>query len=192
MARVSAGLVMVNPTGQVLLVHPGGPFFRRREYGVWSIPKGLVEPGESLLDAARREFCEELGFGPANEGLEPLGSIRQGGGKRVHAWAFEGSWDTRNLQSMEFDLEWPPRSGIWKRFPEADRAEFFGPEEARQRIVEAQWPLVERALLWHHSGHQPVMIGEHELTEHELAERAMPEHAAPEHEPAEREQSSNE
>jgi predicted NUDIX family NTP pyrophosphohydrolase len=147
-SRVSAGLVMIDPSARVLLVHPGGPYFRRRDRGVWSVPKGLVEDGETLLEAAQREFAEELGFAANSLSYEPLGSIRQGGGKRVHAWAFMGTWDTRQLHSIEFEVEWPPHSGNRQRFPEVDRAEFFAAGEAQRRIVPAQWPLVERALLW--------------------------------------------
>lgn len=149
MPKVSAGLVMLDSAGRALLVHPGGPYYRRRDYGIWSIPKGAVERGESLLSAARREFEEEVGLTPPPEdSLKALGSIRQSGGKLVHGWAFVGKWDPRDLRSIEIWLEWPPRSGLQRAFPEVDRADFFEPEEAQQRIVAAQWPLVQRAMAW--------------------------------------------
>src|SRR5687767_2942256 len=102
---------MVDALQRVLLVHPGGPFFKRRDAGVWSIPKGLCEPGEALEAAARREFEEELGFDPNPSSLFPLGHVKQGGGKLVHAWAFSGEWDPAQIKSTSFALEWPPRSG---------------------------------------------------------------------------------
>lgn len=140
---------MLDPSGRVLLAHPGGPYYRRRDSGVWGIPKGAVEQGESLLSAARREFEEEVGLAPPlGDSLEALGSIRQSGGKVVHAWVFVGKWDPSQLRSAEISVEWPPRSGIRLPFPEVDRAECFDPTEARQKIVPAQWPLVERAMNW--------------------------------------------
>jgi predicted NUDIX family NTP pyrophosphohydrolase len=148
MAKVSAGLVMLDGRGRVLLVHPGGPFFKKRDAGVWSIPKGLCGPGEALEAAARREFLEELGFAPPQSALFSLGSIKQSGGKTVHAWAFVGEWDPSKLLSNEFELEWPPRSGQMQRFPEVDRAEFFEPPAALEKIIPAQRPLIERAFQW--------------------------------------------
>ncbi len=143
-SKTAAGLVMVSGD-KVLLVHPGGPYHRHRDEGVWSIPKGLVEPGEDRLAAARREFEEETGHHPPEEGLVPLGSIRQSR-KVVHAWAFVDDWDPRELVSNEFELEWPPRSGHVERFPEVDRAALFTLAEARRKAVRAQLPLLERAL----------------------------------------------
>ena len=149
MPKTSAGLVMLDPDGRVLLVHPGGPYFTRRDTGVWSIPKGMSEPGEELLATARREFEEELGLTPPDAAdLYSLGRIRQSGGKTVTAWVFLGTWDPTLLRSNLFELEWPPRSGTRRTFPEVDRAEFFDPVAARERIVPAQYPLVERALEW--------------------------------------------
>jgi len=148
MAKVSAGLVMLDGRGRVLLVHPGGPFFKKRDAGVWSIPKGLCGPGEAPEAAARREFFEELGFAPPESAMFSLGSIKQSGGKTVHAWAFLGEWDPAGLVSNEFELEWPPRSGTLQRFPEVDRAEFFDAATAVEKIVPAQRPLVERAFEW--------------------------------------------
>ena len=149
MAKTSAGLLMLDPSGRVLLVHPGGPFFKRRDSGVWSIPKGLCEDGEALEAAARREFFEELGFTPPDAELFSLGSIKQGGGKIVHAWACIGQWDPAQLASNEFELEWPPGSGTLQRFPEVDRAEFFDAATAAEKVIAAQRPLIERALEWY-------------------------------------------
>lgn len=148
MPKLSAGLVMVDPRARVLLVHPGGPFFKRRDSGVWSIPKGLVEPGEAPEAAARREFKEELGFDPEPRELFPLGHVKQGGGKVVHAWAFLGEWDPSELQSITFALEWPPKSGALQTFPEVDRAEFFEGAVAEEKIIAAQRPLITRAIAW--------------------------------------------
>lgn len=148
MARVSAGLLMCQPAargGGMLLVHPGGPFYVRRDHGCWSIPKGLVESGETLLKAAKREFTEELGWTPDTEEFIELGSITQAGRKVVHAWAFQGDWNPAELESVTFELEWPPNSGKLQTFPEVDRAAFFGFEEAKARIIPAQVPLLERA-----------------------------------------------
>jgi predicted NUDIX family NTP pyrophosphohydrolase len=148
MPSVSAGLLMVDAQRRVLLVHPGGPFFKRRDAGVWSVPKGLLAPGESLLATALREFSEELGFTPQARQLLSLGHIKQGGGKTVHAWAFRGDWDPTRLSSNAFELEWPPRSGRLQQFPEVDRAEFFDAQTASDKIVAAQRPLIDRALEW--------------------------------------------
>jgi predicted NUDIX family NTP pyrophosphohydrolase len=139
---------MVDPLYRVLLVHPGGPFYKRRDAGVWSIPKGLSEPGEAPLDAALREFREELGFDPAPKELFDLGEIKQSGGKWVHAWAFQGEWDPKDLVSLTFELEWPPNSGKRERFPEVDRAAFFEGAVAEQKVIVAQRPLLERAIEW--------------------------------------------
>ena len=129
---------------EVLLVHPGGPFWRNKDDGVWSIPKGEVQPDEDLLTRAQIEFEEEIGFKPSGNWL-PLGSIKQKGGKTVHAWAFEGDLpESFELQSNTFQLEWPPRSGRFKEFPEVDRSEFFRDEIARRKINPAQVPLLDR------------------------------------------------
>lgn len=148
MAKVSAGLLMVRVADrvpQVLLVHPGGPFFTKKDEGAWSLPKGLVEEGEDPLTAARREMEEETGFSTEAERYEPLGEIRQKGGKRVVAWAFAGDCDPDGLVSNTFEIEWPPRSGRRCSFPEADRAAFFDREGALGKVLEAQRPLVEAA-----------------------------------------------
>ena len=146
MARTSAGLLMYRRTAgvvEVLLVHPGGPFWARKDAGAWSIPKGEYLAGEEdALEAARREFAEETGIVPGGE-LTELGSARQGGGKTVTAWAFEGDADPAAIRSNTFTLEWPPRSGKHKEFPEVDRAEWFTLAEARRRLITAQVPLLD-------------------------------------------------
>jgi predicted NUDIX family NTP pyrophosphohydrolase len=133
------------PSGlEVLLAHPGGPFFRARDAGAWTIPKGIPSTGEALPDAARREFTEEIGL-PAGEGLVALGEVRQKGGKVVHAWAFEGDLPVDFvLRSNTFDLEWPPRSGRRHKFPEVDRAELFPVDVARTKINPAQSVFLDR------------------------------------------------
>lgn len=129
---------------QVLLAHPGGPIFARRDLGVWTIPKGLVLDGEELLSAAIREFGEEIGL-PVVEPLLSLGSVRQKSGKLVHAWAFEGTApDGFAPRSNEFEVEWPPKSGKLRRFPEVDRAEFFSLSDAAQKLIAAQVTFLER------------------------------------------------
>ena len=129
---------------EVLLVHPGGPFWRRRDDGVWSIPKGEIEAGEQAIDVARREFQEELGR-PAPDG-EPasMGKIRQAGGKVVHAWAVAGDVDVDSLRSNTFEMEWPPRSGRMRAFPEVDRAEWLDLDTARRKILPAQAAFLDR------------------------------------------------
>ena len=131
---------------QVFLAHPGGPLFAYKDHGHWTIPKGEVDPGESdLLATAIREFQEEIGITPpAGAQFLPLGSIRQKGGKVVHAWAFCGEWpDHQPVKSNQFELEWPPGSGVMREFPEVDRAEFFDLAEARLRIKPTQIPLLD-------------------------------------------------
>ena len=145
MPRISAGLLMYRirrETVQVLLAHPGGPLFRSKDDGAWSIPKGEAEPGEDLLTAARREFEEETGVRPSGPFI-PLKPIKQKGGKIVHAWAFEGDCDPATIKSNSFTMEWPPRSGRESEFPEIDRAEFFDLETAKTKIKAAQVPLLE-------------------------------------------------
>jgi predicted NUDIX family NTP pyrophosphohydrolase len=144
MGKVSAGLLLfrLGPSGlEVLLVHPGGPFFRGRDAGAWSIPKGEVGPGEDPLAAARREFAEEIGVAPAGPFL-PLSPVVQKGGKRVHAWAVEGDLDPGTIRSNTVGMEWPPRSGRLIEFPEVDRAAFFPTGEATRRINPAQAALI--------------------------------------------------
>jgi predicted NUDIX family NTP pyrophosphohydrolase len=129
---------------EVLLVHPGGPLWARRDAGVWSIPKGEYADDEEPLAAARREFAEELGTpAPDGEALE-LGEIRQKSGKRVSAWALAGDLDAEQIQSNTFAMQWPPRSGRMQEFPEVDRAQWFGFDEAREKLNPAQVELLDR------------------------------------------------
>ena len=132
---------------EVLLGHPGGPFWSRRDDGAWSVPKGLVEAGEDLLAAARRELREETGLATddvPDEGFLPLGNVRLSSGKVVHAWALELDCDPASLTCNEIEVEWPPRSGRRVRFPEVDRFAFFGLDIARSKIAEAQIPFLDR------------------------------------------------
>jgi predicted NUDIX family NTP pyrophosphohydrolase len=129
---------------EVLLVHPGGPFWALRDLGAWSIPKGECGPGEDPLAAARREFVEELGSPPPDGPLQDLGEVRLKSGKRVRAWALEGDLDADAIQSNTFELEWPPRSGRRIQIPEVDRAQWFTLDAARERLNPAQVALLER------------------------------------------------
>jgi len=129
---------------QIYLAHPGGPLYRKKDEGFWTIPKGEPPAGEALMDAAVREFEEETGIRPRGPYL-PLGSVTQKGGKVVHGWAFEsGPGPAHPARSNLFEMEWPPHSGRMRSFPEVDRASFFSLEEGRKKIKDAQWPLVER------------------------------------------------
>jgi predicted NUDIX family NTP pyrophosphohydrolase len=146
MAVRSAGILMYRGAGEnlcVLLVHPGGPFWGRRDVGAWSIPKGLVSAGEDAEAAARREFAEELGAIPQGP-FVPLGTVRQASGKWVEAFAVEGDFDAAAMKSNSFTIEWPPRSGRVQDFPEVDRAAWFSLPEARQKILAAQRPFLDR------------------------------------------------
>ena len=145
MPRRSAGLLMYRRSGgtlEVLLVHPGGPFWMKKDAGAWSIPKGEYEAGEEALAAAAREFQEETGL-VARGPYTPLTPIRQPGGKVVEAWAFEGDCDAESLKSTTFSLEWPRGSGRRQEFPEVDRAGWFGLDEARRKILPAQAALLD-------------------------------------------------
>jgi predicted NUDIX family NTP pyrophosphohydrolase len=146
-SRISAGIVLFRRRGasvEVLLAHPGGPYFARKDAGHWTIPKGEVEPGEELRAVARREFEEETGqSAPVGPTIE-LGSIVQKGGKTVHAWAVEGDLDPAAAVSNTFELAWPPGTGLRQLFPEIDRVEWFGRDEARRRIKATQIPLLDR------------------------------------------------
>lgn len=133
----------LNPRLEVLLVHPGGPYWRRKDDGAWSIPKGEIAAGEEGEAAARREFMEETGVA-VTAPLEPLGEIRQRGGKRVLAFAAEGDLDVQDIKSNSFEIEWPPRSGKMQTFPEIDRAEWFELPVAHRKILEGQRPLLDR------------------------------------------------
>jgi predicted NUDIX family NTP pyrophosphohydrolase len=129
---------------EVLLAHPGGPIFRHKDQGHWTIPKGEIMAEEDLLTTAKREFQEEVGIEPQGEFLA-LGSIRQKGGKIVHAWAFAGDWDSSfHHVCNNFTMEWPPRSGRYQQFPEVDRVDFFGLDEAREKLKDTQHPFLDR------------------------------------------------
>jgi len=144
--NVSAGLLLYRRGEkglELLLAHPGGPFWRDRDAGAWTIPKGAADPGEELLDAARREFEEETGIRPEGPFL-PLGSVRQKAGKIVHAWAWEGDADVQRMTSNSVRTEWPPGSGRWMTYPEVDRCAWFDPATARARINPAQAELIGR------------------------------------------------
>ena len=151
MPKTSAALLMYRVRDgelEFLLVHPGGPFWMRKDAGAWTVPKGEVEAGEDLLTTARREFEEELGLKPEGSFTE-LTPVQQKGGKIVHAWAFEGDCDPDKIKSNSFTMEWPPRSGRTQKFPEVDRAAFFTVAEAKEKINPAQIPLLEEAeRLW--------------------------------------------
>jgi predicted NUDIX family NTP pyrophosphohydrolase len=149
MPKLSAGILLYRaPQGavEVLLVHPGGPFWAKKDLGAWSIPKGEYEPGQDPLAAALREFQEETGHEPPGDGLVELGTIRQRSGKVLTAWAAAGDLDPATVVSNRFTMEWPPRSGVQQEFPEIDRAGWFDPETARAKLLAAQAELVDRLL----------------------------------------------
>jgi predicted NUDIX family NTP pyrophosphohydrolase len=145
--KVSAGLLMFRRTAggvEVLLAHPGGPFFRNKDEGAWTIPKGEVDADEDLSERAKIEFEEELGTKTPGE-LVPIGSVKQKGGKIVHGWAVEGDLPSDFVaQSNTFEIEWPPRSGKVQSFPEVDKVRFFSLEEARRKINPAQKEFLDR------------------------------------------------
>jgi predicted NUDIX family NTP pyrophosphohydrolase len=145
MPKVAAGLLLYRrrPAGlEVLLAHPGGPFWSRKDLGAWSIPKGEIDPGEDPVAAARREFREEIGLDVTGP-LHPLGQRKQASGKLVQIWAAEGDFDPAQLQSNLFELEWPKSSGRIQAFPEVDRAAWFELDEARRRILPGQAPFLD-------------------------------------------------
>ncbi|MER6291633.1 NUDIX domain-containing protein [Streptomyces althioticus] len=146
-AARSAGLLLFRRAGEgveVLLGHMGGPFFARRDAGAWTVPKGEYDPDEPAWEAARREFEEELGLPPPEGEAVPLGEVRQSGGKVVTAWAVEGDLDPASVVPGTFTMEWPPRSGRTREFPELDRVAWFPPERARELIVSAQAAFLDR------------------------------------------------
>jgi predicted NUDIX family NTP pyrophosphohydrolase len=148
MPKRSAGLMMYrrrSPNLEVFLVHPGGPFFAKKDLGAWTIPKGEYLEGEQPLEAAKREFQEETGFSVPETFLD-LGSIKQAGGKIVSAWAFEGDCDPDKMVSNHCEVEWPPRSGRLIEIPEADRGAWFSIDEAKRHITSTQIPLLDRLL----------------------------------------------
>lgn len=150
-AKRSAGILLyrfVADAPELLLVHPGGPYWAKKDLGAWTIPKGEYEAEEVARDCALRELGEELGAAPEldAEQLIDLGAVRQKSGKVVDAWAAEGDFDPARLDSNTFTMEWPPRSGREREFPEVDRAEWFDPERAREKILAAQAELIDRLL----------------------------------------------
>ncbi len=150
----SAGILMYRRSGEgieVLLVHPGGPFWRKRDLGAWSLPKGELNEREDPKTAARREFEEELGVKPPGP-LQPLGQLRQRAGKTVQGYAMQGDLDVNNICSNDVAIEWPPRSGRTMRFPEVDRAAWFALPLAREKILESQRPFLDRLeMLWNNA-----------------------------------------
>jgi predicted NUDIX family NTP pyrophosphohydrolase len=148
-AKQSAGLLVyrVQPGDlQVLLVHPGGPFWAKKDDGAWFIPKGELEVGEQPLTAALREFHEELGMSPPSGDPLELGTVKNKSGKLIHAWALPGDLDLGTFKSNTFSLEWPPKSGKSREFPEVDRAQYFGVEAALIKMHPAELPFVQRLL----------------------------------------------
>lgn len=145
MPEKSAGVLMYRRQGpaiEVLLVHPGGPFWAKKDDAAWSIPKGLMEANEDSQTAARREFAEETGASLTRPMVD-LGSFRQPSGKLVHAWAIEGDLDTAGIKSNTFEMEWPLKSGKQTTFPEVDRAEWFDKETALIKILKGQRPIID-------------------------------------------------
>jgi predicted NUDIX family NTP pyrophosphohydrolase len=145
----SAGLLLHRTRGgvlEVLLGHPGGPFFARKDDGVWTIPKGEVDPGEDELAAAHREFAEEIGTAPPDGDPLPLGETRQSNGKVAVVWALQGDLDVTEIRCNLFEMEWPPRSGRVQSFPELDRAGWFDVETARRKAFVSQGPFFDRLL----------------------------------------------
>ena len=148
MPQHSAGILLYRRRGgavEVLLVHPGGPFWARKDDGAWSIPKGTYEADEDPLAAARREFAEETGSQVQGEAIA-LGSFRQSSAKTIDIWAIEGEFDPASLKSNTFSMEWPPRSGRMREVPEVDRAEWFVPEDAARKLLKGQRPVLDALL----------------------------------------------
>jgi predicted NUDIX family NTP pyrophosphohydrolase len=149
MPKQSAGLLMYrrrNNELEVFLVHPGGPFWAKKDSGAWSVPKGEYEEEEDAIEAAKREFQEETGFAAEGEFIE-LGAMKQPGGKKVAAWAFEGDCDPKDLRSNTFTMEWPPRSGRQMEFPEVDRGGWYSIPAARELLNKGQHAFLDRLLL---------------------------------------------
>jgi predicted NUDIX family NTP pyrophosphohydrolase len=149
MAKRSAGILMYRGRGpalELLLVHPGGPFWAKKDQGAWSIPKGEYQEGETPLDVAKREFEEELGSPPPQGTFLELGELVQPSRKVITAFAVKGDFDPARLTSNHFELEWPPKSGRKHSFPEVDRAQWFAPAEAAEKIQSGQAPFIDRLL----------------------------------------------
>jgi predicted NUDIX family NTP pyrophosphohydrolase len=149
MPKRSAGILMYRGAGarlELLLVHPGGPFWAKKDDGAWSIPKGEYEPDEDPLTCARREFAEELGSNPPDSDYRDLGAVTRPGQKTIFAFAVAGDFDPAQLTSNLFEVEWPRRSGRVRSFPEVDRAAWFSPEAARRKILARQVPFIDRLL----------------------------------------------
>jgi predicted NUDIX family NTP pyrophosphohydrolase len=168
MPKNSAGLLMYRFRDgilEVFLVHPGGPFWAKKDLGVWSIPKGEFGPVDDPLEAARREFQEETGFVAAGP-FRPLTPVKQGSGKIVHAWAVQGDCDPTRIISNTFSIEWPPHSGKHSDFPEVDRAEWLGVEPAKEKILKGQSPLLDelRQLLDDERKHPGYIYPDHGMT----------------------------
>lgn len=160
MAKRSAGLLLYRRTGanpELFLVHPGGPFWAKKDAGAWSIPKGLIEGDESPLAAAKREFKEETGTLPHGTFIE-LGRFKQPSSKLIFAWAVEGDFHSPNLKCNSFSMEWPPKSGRTQEFPEVDRAAWFKPSEAVRKIAKGQLPIIQE--LFHRLGVKSSRRGE--------------------------------
>jgi len=148
MPKQAAGILLYRrrPSGlELLLAHPGGPLWARKDVGAWTLPKGQFTDGELPLDAAKREFEEEMGTAPSGE-FQPLGTVKQPSGKVIHAWAAESEFDTTTVKSNLFSMEWPPKSGKMGEFPEVDRAEWMSIERARLKILKGQSPFIDRLL----------------------------------------------
>ena len=148
MANQSAGILLYRRKSnriELLLVHPGGPFWQKKDHGAWTIPKGEFMDNEEALEAAKREFQEETGVAVSGNFIE-LTPVKQKAGKLIYAWALEGDVDTSNILSNFFKIEWPPKSGRFKEFPEVDKAEWFGEEQAKEKINPAQVRLVDELL----------------------------------------------
>jgi predicted NUDIX family NTP pyrophosphohydrolase len=146
MPKKSGGLLLyreVQGSLEVFLVHPGGPFWAKKDEGSWSIPKGEIEEGEESLEAAKREFREETGVAAEGE-FQPLKPVRQKSGKTVYAWAVRFDLDATSIKSNVFSMEWPPKSGEWKEFPEIDRAEWFSVDQAKRKILKGQLGLLNQ------------------------------------------------
>ena len=147
MTKRSAGILMFRGRGRglrLLLVHPGGPFWAKKDEGAWSIPKGEYDEGEDPLAVARREFEEELGSPAPTGGVIELGELAQPSRKQITTYAIEGDFDPSSLKSNLFEMEWPPKRGTMQSFPEVDRAQWFTPEEARRKILPGQRPFIDR------------------------------------------------